>query len=605
MLPAVLATPSLASRGGATAPIPAPWSRSSYASGGAEPSSSGSLSLFRSDSTTERLKAIIDKIDASYGIDWYRTQTTGNTARAFRPSNTFQLHNVTAGFKDRFGAVDADIQTALRWTNDNTITRTRDYKIMSFSAQFDRRDAWFLRFGDIFPNFSPYTFSRSAQSGAHGFYNIPIWGGQFRITGAAGIANREQEYTGGTEAGQYRRWASGGSLGWDGDGPGPLGKLQVSLQASSAHDDGSSITSRRTSGGTPIPLMDIDVYSFRYAVQLPAGFSWRGEDAYSDGNRDRTRSPSLQRYGTAHNTVLDWSRPSSWGAARSLGRLLPIRFRADYEWVDPDFLTELGSAAVDQLRWGANSDFRWNENLDWTVSHLRNEDNVRERLTTSTAPIININRISSLRMNVRPFALLGLQSLPEHIRALRYTAEFRYNDRDATNNSANQKIEDYIQSLDYRVAGMNWGADYKWQLRDDDITALSDRRMDEWGLRVSRPFTWSMWEVRFMPTAGYRSSVDRTLRGESLTKTHTGNIGLGITFGEFTLQTGYMIMDVDRNLRAADMLSRQFTGSLGFRPVFFPDLNMTFSFRHQDVREENPANSFREIETKAHVDYRF
>ncbi len=603
-----LASPASAVRGGATAPAPEPWSRSGLDLGERTSSETGdrpAFSLFRSDSTAERLKAVLEKIDAMYGIDWYRTRTSGNLARAFRPSSTFQLHNATIGYKDRYGEVDADIQTALRWTNDNSITRTRDYKMMSFAAQFDRKDAWRLRFGDIFPNFSPYTFSRSARTGVHGYYNLPLWSGQFRVTGAAGVTNREQEFTGGSEAGQYRRWASGGSLAWEGaDGPGPLGKLQVSLQAASSHDDGSSIRSRRSSGGTLIPRLDVDVYSFRYEAGLPAGFTWRGENAYSDGNRDRTR-PVLQRYGTAHNTALDWFRPSAWGAPAGLRRLLPVRFRADYEWVDPDFLTDLGSASVDQLRWGTSSDFRWNENLDWTVSHLRNEDNVTERATTSVEPIININRTSSIRMNMRPLALLGLSSLPENLRQLRYTTEFRYNNRDASNNSANQKIEDYSHSLDHRIAGINLGADYKWQLRDDDINALTDRRMSEWGLRVSRPITWSIWEVRLTPSLGYRNSVDRTLRGENLTKTQSTNFGLGIGFGEFLIQTGYTITDVDRNLRAADALTRQFTGSFGFRPVFIPDLNMTFSFRHQHAEEENPGNSYKEIETKAHVDYRF
>lgn len=617
----LLPLPANAYRGGARPPLPTPWMAldQGAASSRAETSDvdsndasrSRALRSYFSDSTLERLTQALHALDVTYGVDWYRTRVSGNTTRAFRPQQTFQLHNATTGYKDRFGSVDADIQAALRWTDDITITRSRDYKLMSFSAQFDRANTWRLRFGDVFPNLSPYTYSRSARTGAHGWYAREVLGGTLKLTAVTGVTNREQEYTGRTEAGQYRRLASGGAIDWEGPGFGPLRRLKTGLRASSAHDDGSSISSRRTSGGAFIPRLDIDVYSFQYEAELPAGLTWRGENAYSDGNRDLTRGEVLQRTGTAHNTALDWSRPAAWGRPSAFARLLPIRMRADYEWVDPDFLTELGSASVDQMRWGTGADFRWNDNFDWAITHMRNQDNVRDRVTTSVVPITNVNRVSSLRMNSRPFAILasGLGGvfgrIPEHVRNIRYTSEFRYNNRDATNNSANQKIEDYSHSLDYQVLGVSLGADYKYQLTDDDIRALSDRRNDEWGLRISRPFTWSIWQVRLNPTAGYRHAVDKTIRGENYSRTQSTNFGLGITFGEFTVQTGYTISDVDRNQLASDVLTRQFTGSIGFRPVFVPDLNISFSFRHQDVTDQTPANSYRENETKAHVDYKF
>lgn len=559
----------------------------------------------RLDSALRHIAAALDKVDFAYGIDWYRTKTDGNRARSFKPDNVFQLHNVSAGYREKFGEVNVDLQTSLRWTNDFTISRSDDYKIQSIYGNFERPEKWGLRLGDIFPNFSPYTFSRSARYGSHGWYRHPLWGGHIKAVGAIGITNRDQE-AGVTEAGQYRRWAGGSSLDWDGEGPGFLGRTVAGFRFSSARDDASSIVSRYSASGTPIPKLDIDVYSFKYDAELPWGLTWKGEDAYSNGVRDMAASNPLHRYGTAHNTTLDWRRPSAWSAPVSFARILPVSVRADYEWVDPDFLTELGSASVDQQRWGVNTDHKWSDALDWTASYIRNEDNVKKRIKTGNAPVINISQTATFRTNIRLFELAsGLWNSPEHLRSLRYGFEFRHGDQDASNGSSNRKTEDYSHTVDYRNWGINWNADYKIQLTDDDITAANDRRVDDWGIRASRSFTYSVWEFRITPSIAYRHSVDGTLRGENLNRTQTGNFGLGISQGEFTLNTGVTLTDIDRNLQNADSLNKVYTASIGFRPVFMEGLNMTFSIRHQDMEEENKTNRFQQTEGRAHVDYRF
>jgi hypothetical protein len=564
------------------------------------------LAASRLDSALARAAAFLEKVDFMYGIDWYRTRTSGNKTRSFKPDNVFQLHNTSLGYKDRFGEVAFDFQTALRWTNDFTITRSNDYKIQSIYGNFERAEKWGLRFGDIFPNFSPYTFTRSANSGSHGWYQHPIWGGAAKLSGAIGMTNREQEFTGGSEAGQYRRWASGASLDWTGDAIGFLGKTTAGFRFSNARDDGSSITSRLGSGGTPIAKMDIDVYSFKYEAALPMGVTWRGENAYSNGVRDMAAANPLHRYGHAHNSALDWRRPSEWGEPVRLGRVLPVSLRADYEWVDPDFLTELGSAAVDQLRWGLNSDHRWSDALDWTLSFIHNEDNVKDRPKTGTLSVTNISKTATFRTNMRPFELSrGLWNAPEHLRNLRYGFEFRRGARDASNATVNQKNEDYTHTIDYKNWGVNWNADYKLQLTDDDVNAANDRRVNDWGVRASRTFTYSIWEIRITPTASYRHSVDETIRGENLSRTQTANLGLGVAQGEFDFRAGVTFTDLDRNLRNADSLNKTYTASLGFRPLFAPGLNMNFTLRHSDVEEENKSNSFQQTEGRAHVDYRF
>lgn len=560
----------------------------------------------RLDSALARITRILDKVDFMYGIDWYRTNTEGNKTRSFKPSNVFQLHSVSAGYREKFGDVAFDFQSSLRWTNDFTITRSRDYKIQSIYGNFERAEKWALRVGDIFPNFSPYTFTRSARYGAHGWYKYPMLGGNLKLAGALGVTNRDQEFTGGTEAGQYRRWASGTSLDWEGDdGPGPIEKLTAGFRFSNARDDGSSITSRTGSGGTPIAKMDIDVASFRYEAGLPWGISWRGENAYSNGTRDMAAANPLHRYGTAHNTALDWRRPSAWGTPGTIARVLPASIRADYEWVDPDFLTELGSAAVDQMRWGVNTDHRWSDALDWTTSFIHNENNVKRRIQAGNV-VINTSRTASFRMNMRPFELSsGLFTVPDHLRTIRYGFEFRRGEQSASNATSNSKNEDYNHSIDYKNWGINWNGDYKVQLRDDDIAATNDRRVDDWGIRASRMFTYSVWEVRITPTASYRHSVDGTLRGENLSRTQTANFGVGVSQGEFNLQTGFTLTDLDRNQRNNDSLNKTYTASLGFRPLFAPGLNMTLSFRHSDIDEENKSNSYKQTEGRAHVDYRF
>ena len=47
----------------------------------------------------------IEKLELTYSIDAYRTATYGNKTRAFKPEQTFQTHNATLGYADRYGDV--------------------------------------------------------------------------------------------------------------------------------------------------------------------------------------------------------------------------------------------------------------------------------------------------------------------------------------------------------------------------------------------------------------------------------------------------------------------------------------------------------------------
>lgn len=552
------------------------------------------------------VRRIYDNLDLTYGIDWYRTGNYGDKSRSFKPDETFQMHNTTIGYDDKFGDVAMDIRSSLRWTDDITISRSKDFKIQSLYGNFEKQNKWALRFGDIFPNLSQYTYSRSARYGTHGWYKWSGLGGELKLAGALGVTNREQEFIGATQSPQYRRWASGGSLDWEGEGWKWLGKTTAGFRVSVARDDGATITSRRGPSNAKIPDLHIANYSFKYEAALPAGFGVQGENAYSNGNRDRSDESSKDRYGTAHRTAFNWRRPSAWGEPAKMARFLPISGRADYEWVSPNFLTDLGSAAVDQLKWGGGLDFRWNDSLDWSASYLLNHDNVRKRITSVTvpAPNVNINQTTSLKLNLKPFAMLLPTAAPEFLKELKYGFEFRFNDRDATNLSANSKIEDYNHSLDYRFMGLIWSSDYKFQLTDDDIAAMNDRRTDDWGLRLSRPTTFSIFEITIAPTAGYRHSVDKTIRGHTYTRTQTSNYGITAKWGEFDVNLGYTHVDVDRNQRAADSVNDQINGSLTFRPFDIEDLNFNASIRYQDVNEEN-GTSYRQMENKVHVDYKF
>ncbi|RMH58756.1 MAG: hypothetical protein D6679_03850 [Candidatus Hydrogenedentota bacterium] len=568
----------------------------------------GDQSSIHSDTTfhdrfAAGFRRVYDRLYLNYAVDVYRTGTYGNQSRSFTPPKTFQQHYINVGYTDRFNDISIDARSTLRWTDDVTLTRSRDFKIQSIYAQAEKRNRWGLRFGDVFPNLSPYVYNRSAQYGSHLWYRRPGFGGELKLIGTAGITRREQEFIGGTEPGQYRRYAYGAGIEWEGKGPGPFKKVKAGLVGSLAMDDRSSLNIHSNTSG-PIPELRIGVSSFKYEAALPFGLTWRGEDAYSEGDRDRTQGGALSRTGWAHRSALDWRLPFVLEKKRRIAtRLLPVALRADYEWVDPDFLTELGSAAVDQQRWGGGADFRWSNALTWNLSYFFNNDNVLHRITSGAA-LVNSNQVTTARMSAKPFALTGSTTLPLNLQNLQYGFEFRHNKQAASNGISNRKIEDYNHSLSYRNWGFAFGGDYKYQLTDDDVSATNDRRIDNWGVRISRPFVYSVYEVHLTPFASYRHVADRTRTGSNFTRTQTSNVGLNATWGEFNVNLGYTQVDVDRNQKNNDSLNRLYNANISFRPYAVPGLNITFTTRYQDQFEEN-GTGFRQLETRGHVDYTF
>jgi hypothetical protein len=413
------------------------------------------------------VKEIFDRFEGTYSGDFYRYGTYGDRSRAFRPDQTFFLNNIGINMaKTMENGLDYDLKMTTRFIDDRAISYRDDPHITSFYSTIGRKDVWRVRAGDLFPNLSRYTFSRFAK-GFQGNYDRDI--GAIKLRTAGVVARTERAREGST----LRRVARGAAATFE--SPTRIRnrpRWMIGYRLGSSYDALSSVDNPQVFTG--IRDHKIDVHSVEYGAQLPGGWSYRGENAWSRG--DTTFFHRSPRHGYAWNSDLFWTRQNRTPYA-GIRRLLPIAFQLNWEITDPYFVAPLGIAGSDQYRWNTRTAHRWNENLDWNVGFLRLQDNVRnqreDRRTT-------ITHATTLSLNSRPFMLIGgspwTNNLPPSIRAIRTKFDLRFSDRSRSDFGINQKVEDYQYSVMYSNWGINFTGDYQFQITDDDVTPTAANR---------------------------------------------------------------------------------------------------------------------------------
>ncbi|MBL4888667.1 MAG: hypothetical protein JKX97_01440, partial [Candidatus Lindowbacteria bacterium] len=406
------------------------------------------------------LKEYFDRFQMSYSGEAYRFGTYGDRSRAFRPDNTdFQnLFGLRAAKKLENG-INLETNIGMRHTTDPIISNRRDLQFTSFYASAGRKDKWLLRVGDLYPNLSRYSFSRFAE-GALGKYtqNYDKFNIKYDVVAARTQRARENN--------TVERYASAVAATFE--SPNKVRNKpswNIGYRMSQADDQLNSVDNHGS-----IADLHIGVQSVVYGANSKSGWTMTGENAWSNGYADRKRDP-LVRQGYAWLTNIGWRKSYRAKPFEGIARIRPVAFQFNWELVDPYFQTALGVAASDQKRWSARSGHKWNENLDWTLSHLRLEDNVRNQKLTTT-----VSRTTTVGVNTNFFKLFDpnnstwLKLLPESIRNMKMRGEFRYNDRDASDNTVNAKIEDYVYSITYKNWGMSFKNDFSFQITDDDAT---------------------------------------------------------------------------------------------------------------------------------------
>lgn len=543
----------------------------------------------RSRSLRERF----DRFDLVYGGDYYRFGTYGDRSRAFRPDHFYNVHNLSLfGQVQLKNGLDYELQLTNRYATDPAVTFRDDVHVTSFYTSLGRKNVWQVRAGDLFPNLSRYTFNRFAK-GAQFWYQHPL--GDDYILRTSGVFGRTERSR---EAVSLRRVAVGTAATFE-----SVRQVRarpawtLGYRFAGASDQLGSVDNARS-----LADLQVDGHSVVYSAQLPWGFGLTGENAWSDGTTNRRTNRN--RSGYAWSTDLAWLKPNR-EPYQGIARLFPFAAQAYWELTDPYFLAPLGIASADQLRWGGRTAHRFNPHIDWTMSFLRLEDNVRNQkgLTTAT-------RVSNAVVNLRPFFLFGdgenwTHRLPESVRAIRMKLDFRYNDRDASNARTNQKIEDYIYQVLYTNWGWNFTGDYQFQLTDDDAAPNADRRLQAYGVRMTRPLHWREWNMRFFPVAAYRVSRDRFRLTGTATRLQTTTAGMTVNWEELSGTVNYNYTDADRYPSGNDYVQQRVTSSVTYKPYLYPNFSSTLFYAYGDVDDETVRRSYRQTETRLTIGYTF
>lgn len=551
------------------------------------------------------LKERFDRFNVGYSGDYYRYGTYGDRSRAFRPDETFFINNLSIHTSERLdNGLDYDGKIVLRSVTDPTLRGglrdddkdRADVHITSFYSTLGRKDVWEVRVGDLFPNLSRYSFNRFGKGAQANYFRTM---GPVRVKTTAVAARIERA----REGRNLRRIAFGAAT--------TLESLRLirgrrqwmmGYRYAATSDVMSSVDNPRTGTGTAFADLQQTVHSLEYGAQFKHGWSVEGENAWSDGSIDRRTD--RDRAGYAWRTDVAWLRTAT-APRQGWMRLAPFALQFNWELADPYFRSPVGVSSRDQKRWGGRTAHRFNDNFDWTMSFLRLEDNVRNQLSFTTP-----SRTTNVTANLRPFRLFGdadnwTDKLPQSVRDIRARVEFRYNDRDATNGSVNSKTEDYIYQLLYTNWGANFTADYQFQITDDDRSPLSDRRLQAFGLRVTRPFHYKKWNIRFFPSVGYRVSRDHYRLTGNSTDLQTTNLGLTATWEELSGNFTYTIQDSNREPRGNDFLQNRFNGSITYKPYLFPSFSSVLTYGYMDQNEETGSRSYRQTETRLTVAYTF
>lgn len=538
------------------------------------------------------LKERFGRFDVTYSGDFYRFGTYGDRSRAFRPDATYTINNLGIFLASKMeNGLDYEVKLSTRSVNDPAVSFRDDLHFTAFYALLGRKDVWNLRGGDLFPNYSRYTINRFVKG---------VQGNYFRLNGPikwslGGVMARSERAR---EAATLRRVALATALTAESiELVRARPKWRFGYRFASASDQMGSVDSVRA-----LADLQADVHSVVYGGELPGGWSVSAENAWSDGSTNRRLL--RDRRGYAWSTDASWLRPSSAKPYAGMARLLPFAAQFNWELVDPYFQAPLGVAAPNLLKWNIRTAHRFNENFDWSANFLRTEDNVRNQGVNT-----NVTRTTTLTANMRPFLLFGTPSwtdaLDPSIRAIRTKVEFRYNDRDATNGTVNNRLEEYNYTMLYSNYGINFVGDYQFQITDDDAAPRSDRRLQAYGIKATRPLHWKKYEIRFFPTMGYRVSRDHFRITGSSTYLQTTTLGMGATWEELGANLNYQIIDADRAPGGSDYLQNKLGASITYKPYLYPGFQGTISYGYTDVDDETVRRSYRQTETRLTMSYAF
>ena len=307
---------------------------------------------------------------------FYYNDISGNEENSFlTPGANYELnyyisnrHEIpTADGKPIILQFDMDLRAT-----DDPVIDNHTWHITHLYTKVEKPEEYLVEFGDIYSNLSTYSMALAIE-GLQGWQEIKI--GEKAKIGAQATAGRVFR---GIERNNYERKVIGSRLYYS-----PYQNLQMGINFSRNWDDTGSISDKNLSIDDLSPdsnnvfSYDINLYNADWWIFNAINFY--SEIAYSWFD-DNIKNRDV-------NSHYDWA--FRWGIS---GQVEELFLNADYERVNPDFHTNLGSAPADLEQFNLNGTYRlFNAaRLSASCRWFRNSlDNSRETPQKSINPQIS------------------------------------------------------------------------------------------------------------------------------------------------------------------------------------------------------------------------
>jgi hypothetical protein len=542
--------------------------------------------------------AFFNIAEVALRISVYKPDYSGDLSRASKLERTYREHNAGFHFVRSQGDYIWSTNSAIRWSNDPTIAgnQVRDWKVLSLMTTLSYKDRWDATLGNVLPNYHRYALS-SSLDGVLANYRQNFGGVRMEASASTGRSAR------GTDA-SLARWVTGSHLAFSTQAPqgggtvwGPLESAKLGLTGSLVHDD------RSTSPTTTLAVADARAAASKLELRFLGGWSGEFDYGFSSGQTD-VRTATREQSGGAGAARVSYRRPSGGAERIGLRRLLPVGWQGNYEIVSDDYFAPAASAGADIKRWSSNTDYEFYDWLGLNTSMSRLEDNAKDRRLHT-----NYTTSQNYRLNVTPFNAPRLMTVglrePLELSNLKLSLDFRRTERAATNLASNTNTEDYSIGLGHQLRKFSLGAQYAWQLVDNDLNANADRKSERWSVNAGRSWTFEPIGLSLSLNTGFQKGTDRLRNFTQVTRNENSNLGVALLWRQVSASADLSRARLKRFPFGTGSVTDNVRTVLGWRPKRFPDLELSLTGTYQRFREDVVARNFRSREIRGDASWKF
>ncbi len=428
--------------------------------------------------------------------------------------------------------------------------------------------------GDVLVNYNRYVLSRNLTVYPAGEFYVPVGEGRLRTSGLFGEEPEEQVF------GTDRRQVAGARVALEDVHP-ILRTLGSTISWSNDKDpqDG-GITNEGY------------VWGFDGEVATPL----EGLDVYWDFARSRYGQETQGQQGT-----FQLFREMAWRGGTRYTTDFGLVSNVEYEEVQPEFRTVLGSAAPDTRSYRASVQIPLPENVDWTLLYQFTQNNVDDK-----QPDTLFLQNGSADVRYRP---LGGDASPA-LDSFTLSAGYSVNVRNTEKKAVRSQNDGYRTGVSIEeVWGFDFSATYQ-RLEDRDYLSDVKRHGNRTTTRVGYTWLLEQYDADLRPFHEFRYQDTQVGGGEVTQDTGYGREyiwGLDTRFLQHWNTTWSYALRFDDLIGGGNSGKEdRYRGSIAYSPELpFGHLRVGLDFRYSDVDADDDANDYRDWEGGVTLDYGF